>query len=182
MGVAPTGGLYSAICQQRPSPPVALVLIVAGKLVADGLDGLQPLERGGVLSELGCLISPFERSGYGTVVPRLNSADRAAAGCACCWSRPRPAFADERAACSASVLPNRPPGVRRCRATCSALWQRGHASPTAHNSIAGTTDLQTGQRTCARSTISPLQPLADEQAAVPSIAVQNTPDDSRVKL
>ena len=95
-------------------------LILAGELVADGFERLQPFERGGVLSALGRRVSPFERSRHGLFVPCLNSADRVAAGCAHRRSHARPASADARAACSASVLPNNPPGARRRRARYSA--------------------------------------------------------------
>jgi hypothetical protein len=110
------------------------------------------------------------RAGRPTRTPRLF------------WWRPRPATAlydglaaaDARLPEPASGFLRDPATDGRCPPRLSARWQRGHTSPTAHNNIAGTTDLQTGQRTCARCTISTLQSSRTNQSR-PRTTPRKTP-------
>jgi hypothetical protein len=166
-----------AIKTQCPSPRLAFLLIIVGQRVSDSFKRLQPGQCVGGVSVLGGLVGPVERACHGLFVPNLGTTDRVVAGCHQSRSCERPAGADAQLARTARVLPRTPPWAPRHRTTRSARWQRGHASPSAHKSIAGTTDLQAGQRTWARSTISPSPTSSQRHIAAPDIAAGNTPDE-----
>ena len=101
---------------------------------------------------------------------------RHVAGCHQRLSRERATVADGWLARPTGGLSSNPATAGRGPPTSSAQWQRGHASPTAHNNIAGTTVLHTEHRTCTRSIISP-SPTSTNEQLQPRHAAQNTPGD-----
>ena len=114
----------------------------------------QPADSIGIAFALGRLISPPQppRDGYQilgiALRPRvgLHRSHRFRA------TGPT-GFAGDSACNNAIALPSTPSWLGRRRAAYSGCEQRGQVSPTAHNTVTGTADRQTGQRTRARSTI-----------------------------